>query len=135
MFVFDFQLPLIISLIILLIIAAVGQGQEVNNWKHFKGIVSSLLVLVDRFEILLRQYTEESASRIGDKHIQQFAQFKYRFDCCAVKLQELLKTQPTFFMFEHHVQGRLKALETRVDQLEEGTKRSATNKEESLCEE
>ena len=80
----------------------------------------------------MRQYTKESASRIGDEHIQQFAQFKYRFDRCAVKLQELLKTQPTFFMFEHYVQRRLKALETLVDQLEEGTKRSATNEEVSL---
>ena len=49
--------------------AAVGQGQEVNNRKHFKGIVSGLLVLVDWLDILLRQYTEESAPRIGDEHI------------------------------------------------------------------
>ena len=112
--------------------AAVGQGREVNNRKHFKGIVAGLLVLVDRLDILLRQYTEESAPRIGDEHIQQFALFKYKFNRCAVKLQELLKTQPTFFMFEHHVQRRLKALETRVEQLEEGTKMTATNEEESL---
>ena len=110
--------------------AARGQGQEVNNWKHFKGIVAGLLVLLDRLDILLRQYTEESAPRIGDEHIQQFALFKYKFDHCAVKLQELLKTQPTFFMFEHHVQRRLKELESRVEQLEDGKKLPAANEEE-----
>ena len=74
-----------------------------------------MLVLVAKFEELLKQYTKESASRIREEHIRRFAEFKTRFDRCTVELQDLLKSQPTFFMFEHHLQRRLNVLETRVE--------------------
>ena len=84
-----------------------------------------MLVLVTKFEELLKQYSEESASRIGEENIRKFAEFKTRFDRCDVELQDLLWSQLTFFMFENHLQRRLKALETRIEQLEEGTNRSS----------